>query len=99
MAKAVAPSVSAVMSSSDEVYGEVFFGTGLPLLGPLPLSSLVPSGGSWREGNRCGIIVPGKWGTPEGPGSSVEPNALCAWWATATPFTGGREILLSSRAG
>ena len=45
MAKAVAPSVSAVMSSSDEVYGEVFFGTGLPLLGPLPLSSLVPSGG------------------------------------------------------
>ena len=95
----VAPSDSAAMSSSDEVYGEIFFGTVLPLLGPLPLSWVPSKGGSWREGNRCGIIVPGMEDTPEAPGSSGGPNALRAWWATAPPFTGGREILLSTRAG
>lgn len=86
VAEAATPSVSVVTSSSEEVYGEFFFGTGLPLLGPLPRSPMGPSmRGGWsevglrREGSRCGSIAPGIEGTPEGPSSFALPNALRAW--------------------
>ena len=98
--------MSVVTSSSEEVYGEFFFGTSLPLLGPLPRSPMRPSMsggwsevGLWREGSRRGSIAPGTEGTPEGPSSSILPNAFRAWWATAPPFRGGRVNRRSTRAG
>ena len=97
-------------SSSEDVYGEAFFGRSFPLLGPLPFPAR-KMGGAPRDGRSVvglrgrliggrlrGISAPGRGTPPVAPGCS--PRARRAWVdKVPPPFRGGRVVRLSTRDG